>query len=108
MPAVRQKLHLSLCSDFRDQLFSPASARTDGYVRQGQKTLEATAEFKLGREAQSKLEADGKLTSDEFKHIMKQAIESQAHESVVVREDRLFAGSALKVAPTGRSACARL
>src|SRR3984893_4007610 len=71
-------------------------ANAGGYVCQGQKTLEATAEFKLGREAQSKLEADGKLTSDEFKDIMKQAIESQAHESVVVREDRLFAGSALK------------
>jgi hypothetical protein len=67
-----------------------------GYVCQARKTLEATAEFKLSRDAQSRLDTDGKLTSDELKHIMKKAIESQAHESVVVREDRLFAGSALK------------
>jgi hypothetical protein len=67
-----------------------------GYVCQGQKTLQATAEFKLGRDAQNRLAIDGRLTPDEIKHIMKQAIESQAHESVVVREDRLFAGAALK------------
>jgi hypothetical protein len=79
------------CSKIANEL-----ANTGGYVCQGQKTLEATAEFKLGRDAQSKLDTDGKLTSDELKHIMKQAIESQAHESVVEREDRLFAGAALK------------
>jgi hypothetical protein len=67
-----------------------------GYVCQGQKTLQATAEYKLARDVENKLEVDGKLTPDELKEIMREAIESQAHESVAIREDRLFAGSALK------------
>ena len=79
------------CSKIATELIN-----TGGYVCQGQKTLQATAEYKLGRDVQSKLESDGKLTPDQLKHIMKQAIESQAHESVVEREDRLFAGAALK------------
>ena len=66
------------------------------YVCQGHQTLQATVEFKLGHDVQSKLETEGKLKPDEIKHLIKQAVESQANESVVVREDRLFSGSALK------------
>jgi hypothetical protein len=79
------------CSKIANELINAG-----GYVCQGQKTLQATAEYRLGRDVQNKLETDAKLTPDELKHIVKQAIETQAHESVVVREDRLFAGSALK------------
>ena len=79
------------CSKIANELI-----KAGGYVCQGQKTLQATAEYRLGRDVQNKLETNAKLTPDELKHIVKQAIETQAHESVVVREDRLFAGSALK------------
>ena len=79
------------CSKIANELINAG-----GYVCQGQKTLQATAEYRLGRDVQNKLETDAKLTPDELKHIVKHAIETQAHESVVVREDRLFAGSALK------------
>jgi hypothetical protein len=65
------------------------------YVCQGHQTLQATVEFKLGRDVESTLEIDGR-TASEIKHLIKQAVESQAHENVVVREDRLFSGSALK------------
>ena len=70
--------------------------KTGGYVCQGQETLQATAEFKLDRNVQSKLTTEGKVTPEELKSILKQAIEAQSHQSVVLREYRLFAGSALK------------
>ncbi len=63
------------------------------YVCQGQKTLQATAEFKFDRDVQDKLATDANLTPDEIKHLIKQAIESRISEHVVVREDRLFASS---------------
>ena len=40
-----------------------------GYVCQGQKILHATAEFKLDRDAQSKLAASSKVTADNIKDI---------------------------------------
>ena len=43
------------CSKIATELIN-----TGGYVCQGQKTLQATAEYKLGRDVQSKLESDGK------------------------------------------------
>ncbi|HEY7246759.1 MAG TPA: hypothetical protein VH678_23035 [Xanthobacteraceae bacterium] len=67
-----------------------------GYVCQGQKTLKATAEFRLGRDVQNKLETEAKLTPEAIRHVVKHAVESQAHETVVEREDRLLAGAALK------------
>jgi hypothetical protein len=67
-----------------------------GYVCQGQKILQATAEFKLDRDAQDKLSASAKTSADEIKHIMKLAVESQSDQSVVDKEGRLFAGAALK------------
>ncbi|MCA1457609.1 hypothetical protein I6F35_31190 [Bradyrhizobium sp. BRP22] len=67
-----------------------------GYVCQGQKILQATAEFKLDRDAQNRLAAKAKTASDEIKNIMKLAVESQSDQSVVDKEGRLFAGAALK------------
>jgi hypothetical protein len=70
--------------------------RAGGYVCQGQKILQATAEFKLDRDAQSKLAANAKATTDNIKDIVKLAVESQSDQSVVDKEGRLFAGTALK------------
>jgi hypothetical protein len=67
-----------------------------GYVCQGQKILQATAEFKLDRDAQSKLAANAKATTDNIKDIVKLAVESQSDQTVVDKEGRLFAGTALK------------
>jgi hypothetical protein len=67
-----------------------------GYVCQGQKILQATAEFKLDRDAQSKLASKATATSNDIKEIVKLAVESQGEQSVVDREGRLFAGKALK------------
>jgi hypothetical protein len=67
-----------------------------GYVCQGQKILQATAEFKLDRDAQSKLATKTKATADNIKDIVKLAVESQSDQSVVDKEGRLFAGTALK------------
>ncbi|MCA6108693.1 hypothetical protein [Bradyrhizobium cenepequi] len=67
-----------------------------GYVCQGQKILQATAEFKLDRDAHDRLAANAKTSPDEIKTIMKLAVESQSDQSVVDREGRLFAGAALK------------
>jgi hypothetical protein len=69
--------------------------RSGGYVCQGQKILQATAEFKLDRDAQSKLAAGAKATADNIKDIVKLAVESQSDQSVVDKEGRLFAGTAL-------------
>src|SRR6266478_4643728 len=67
-----------------------------GYVCQGQKILQATAEFKLDRDAQSKLATRTRATADNIKDIVKLAVESQSDQSVVDKEGRLFAGTALK------------
>ena len=67
-----------------------------GYVCQGQKILQATAEFKLDRDAQSKLAASAKATPGDIKDIVKRAVESQSDQTVVDKEGRLFAGTALK------------
>ena len=67
-----------------------------GYVCQGQKLLQATAEFKLNLDANSKLATEAKVASDEVKDTVKLAIEAQSNQAVVVREGRLFAGKALQ------------
>ena len=64
-----------------------------GYVCQVQKTLKATAEFKLDRDVQSKLEANAKVADITDK--IKQAIETQSDVNVVERDGRLFTGTAL-------------
>jgi hypothetical protein len=67
-----------------------------GYVCQGQKILHATAEFKLDRDAQSKLAAGSKATADNVRDIVKLAVESQSEQAVVEKDGRLFAGTALE------------
>jgi hypothetical protein len=67
-----------------------------GYVCQGQKILQATAEFKLDRDVQNKLATSAKVTADEVKDLVKRAIETQSDQSVVEQSGRLFSGSALK------------
>ena len=67
-----------------------------GYVCQGQKILHATAEFKLDRDAQSRLAAGSKATADNLKDIVKLAVESQSEQAVVEKDGRLFAGTALE------------
>jgi hypothetical protein len=65
-----------------------------GYVCQGQKIMRATAEFKLDRDTQNKLDTNVKPTG-EIKNIVKTAIETQSDQSVVERAGRLFSGAAL-------------
>jgi hypothetical protein len=67
-----------------------------GYVCQGQKILKATAEFKLDRDDQSKLEASATAKAENIKDIVKLAVESQSDQSVVDKEGRLLAGAALE------------
>jgi len=69
---------------------------SSGYVCQGQKLLQATAEFKLDLDANNKLATDAKVAPDDLKNALKLAIEAQSKQSVVEREGRLFAGSALQ------------
>src|SRR5258708_2981253 len=70
--------------------------RAGGYVCQGQKILHATAEFKLDRDAQSRLAAGSKVTADNLKDIVKLAVESQSEQAVVEKDGRFFAGTALE------------
>lgn len=70
--------------------------RSGGYVCQGQKMLQATAEFKLDRDAQSKLATNANTTPDNVKDVVKKAIAVQGNQSVVDKEGRWFAGTALK------------
>ena len=70
--------------------------RAGGYVCQGQKILRATAEFKLDRDAQSKLGANAAATPGDVKDIVKLAVETQSDQAVVDKEGRLFAGKALE------------
>jgi hypothetical protein len=67
-----------------------------GYVCQGQKILRATAEFKLDRDAESKLGANATATPGNVKDIVKLAVETQSDQAVVDKEGRLFAGKALE------------
>ena len=70
--------------------------RAGGYVCQGQKILRATAEFKLDRDAQSRLGADATATPGDVKDIVKLAVEAQSDQAVVDKEGRLLAGKALE------------
>jgi hypothetical protein len=69
---------------------------TSGYVCQGQKLLQATAEFKLDLDANNKLATETKATPEDVTNAIKLAIEAQSKQSVVEREGRLFSGSALQ------------
>lgn len=87
--------------------------RAGGYVCQGQKMLHATAEFKLDRDSQSKLATKANTTPDNVRDVVKKAIAVQGNQSVVDKDGRWFAGTALKygvsmnpicLAPNGRFA----
>jgi hypothetical protein len=67
-----------------------------GYVCQGQKILQATAEFKLDRDARKKLATKAKATAGDINDLVKVAVETHSDQAVVERSGRLFAGSALK------------
>jgi hypothetical protein len=69
---------------------------SSGYVCQGQKLLQATAEFKFNLDANSKLATEAKVALDEVKDKVKLAVEAQSNQAVVEREGRLFAGKALQ------------
>lgn len=83
---------------------------TGGYVCQGQRMLKATAEFKTDFEIQGGIGTKTKAAADI--NDVKLAIETQSDQSVVEKQGRLYAGSALKYAvamnpicmapPTGR------
>lgn len=70
--------------------------RAGYYVCQGQKLMQATAEFKLDAETQNKLTANGKVTANDIKDMVKLAVESQADQNVIERDGRLLSGTALK------------
>ncbi len=76
-----------------------------GYVCQATRILWATAEFKLDRDAQSKLETSSTETVDGVKDIVKLAVESQGNQSVVNKEGRLLAGKALQYGVTLTPIC---
>lgn len=67
-----------------------------GYVCQVTSILTATAEFKLDRDAQSKLATTSSTTVNDVKSIVKQAVEAQGNQDVVDKEGRLLAGKALQ------------
>jgi hypothetical protein len=75
------------------------------YVCQGQKLLQATAEYQLGVDSQNKLATKAKVTPDEVKNVVKLAIEAHSGESVVERAGRLLAGSALKYGVSMNPTC---
>jgi hypothetical protein len=79
--------------------------RAGGYVCQGQKILQATAEFKLDRDTQSKIATNAKVTADEIKGVVKRAVETQSDQSVVEQGERLFAGKALKYGVSMNPTC---
>ncbi|MDB5607518.1 MAG: hypothetical protein JWP25_4418 [Bradyrhizobium sp.] len=76
-----------------------------GYVCQLTKILHATAEYKLDRDAETKLATNSTATSDGVKDIVKLAVESQANQAVVDKQGRLFAGKALEYGVTLTPIC---
>ena len=85
--------------------------KSGGYVCQGQKVLEATADYKLDRDTMNKIGTSTVNTTD-VNSIVKLAVETQSGHQVVEREGRVQSGKKLKYAvkmnpdcmapPTGR------
>ena len=67
-----------------------------GYVCQVTSILSATAEYKLDRDAQSKIETSSNAKVDEVKDLVKRAVEAQGNQDVVNKEGRMLAGKALQ------------
>jgi len=78
---------------------------SSGYVCQGQKLLQATAEFKLDLDANSKLATTAQIKPEDLKGAVKLAIESESNQSVIEREGRLFAGKALQYGVSMNPTC---
>jgi len=78
--------------------------RAGGYVCQGQKILQATAEYKLDRDTQSKIATNAKA-ADDLRALVKHAVETQGDQSVVERDGRLFAGAALNYGVSMNPVC---
>jgi hypothetical protein len=70
--------------------------KAGGYVCQVTGILWATSEYKLDRDAQSKLETSSSATVNDVKDVMKRAVEAQGEQDVVDKEGRLLAGKALQ------------
>jgi hypothetical protein len=67
-----------------------------GYVCQVISILSATAEYKLDRDAQSKLETGSNAKVEDVKDLVKRAVEAQGNQDVVDKEGRMLAGKALQ------------
>lgn len=74
-----------------------------GYVCQGMKVLEATAEYKLDRNTSAKI--DAKVAKDKVNNLIKLAVEAQSGTQVVEREGRMQSGSKLKYAVAMKPKC---
>ncbi len=70
--------------------------KAGGYVCQVTSILWATSEYKLDRDAQSKLETSSSATVNDVKDIVKRAVEAQGEQDVVDKEGRILAGKALQ------------
>ena len=75
-----------------------------GYVCHAVKVLGATAEYKLDRDTQNKLNA-GTAQANDVKDLVKRAVETQSGQEVVERQGRLQSGKKLKYAIAMKPTC---
>ncbi|MEJ0076937.1 MAG: hypothetical protein WDO17_16130 [Alphaproteobacteria bacterium] len=74
-----------------------------GYVCQGLKVLEATAEYKLDQDTLSKI--DAKASKGDVNSIVKLAVEAQSGTEVVERQGKVQSGKKLKYAVAMKPTC---
>jgi hypothetical protein len=74
-----------------------------GYVCQGLKVLEATAEYKLDRNTSGKMHT--KATQEDVNGLIKLAVEAQSGTAVVEREGKVQSGKKLKYAVAMKPTC---
>jgi hypothetical protein len=86
------------CNQVATQLLSEGA-----YVCQGQKILQGTARY--GVDEQNKLEIKTKANADDVKNLLKTAIETQGNQSVLDKDGRLFAGTALEYGVSMNPTC---
>lgn len=65
------------------------------YVCQGQLILQANGEYKLGLDAQSKLETQTKLSAEEITKSVKRALEANGEQNVVDKDGSFIVGAGL-------------
>lgn len=68
---------------------------TDGYVCQGQRILRATAQYQLDQDSLSKVGGQAASTAGQASDIGSVAIETESDEKLVLRQGKLYSGSAL-------------